>query len=373
MTNRKPGVSKTAWVIASIASTSALGQTPPGASEEVTEVEEIVVTGSRIARTDSSSTSPIVTFGEAAIAQSGTVNIEKAMNQLPQFVQGQTASTVGAVALAGRASLNLRGLGETRNLVLLDGRRLPLSNANAVVDVNLIPQFTLSGVETITGGASAVYGSDAMSGVVNFKSPDHLDGIKLDVRTGISAEGDANTTDVGLTAGFTIAEDRGNVLSRFGYTTRDELWGKDREFYQLGVLSSFIGTGTYVPSPTNLPQQAVVNSVFGAYGAAPGAVLNSRSLGFNDNGTLFGQIGAVNYLGPDHRLFQHDGWHRSSAGDVPGIRDQSDGAQVVLRQVRFQGVGCGHRGLRSVPLQQDHRDGSSGLVAHACTSCPRCR
>ena len=143
MTIRKPVVSQAAWVLASIASTSALGQTAPEVSAEAVEVEEIVVTGSRIARSDFSSTSPIVTFGEEAIAQSGTVNIEQAMNQLPQFVQGQTSSTVGAVALAGRASLNLRGLGETRNLVLLDGRRLPLSNANAVVDVNLIPQFIL--------------------------------------------------------------------------------------------------------------------------------------------------------------------------------------------------------------------------------------
>ena len=99
-------------------------------------------------------------------------------------MQGQTQSTIGAVALAGRASLNLRGLGETRNLVLLDGRRLPLSNANAVVDVNLIPQFILEGVETITGGASAVYGSDAMSGVVNFKSKRNLDGVQLDVALG---------------------------------------------------------------------------------------------------------------------------------------------------------------------------------------------
>ena len=131
------------------------------------------------------------------------------------------------------------------------------------------------------------------------------------------------------------------MLFSLGYTDRDVLWGKDRDFYQLGVLSSFIGTGTYVPSPTNLPQQAVVNSVFGAYGVAPGAVLNSRSLGFNDNGTLFGQIGAFNYQGPTTEYFSTVGRHRSPAGDLPGIRDQSDGAQVVLRQVRFQGCGLG--------------------------------
>jgi iron complex outermembrane recepter protein len=297
-----------ASLLAVLASGQVLGQeAQPQSTPSESKLEEIVVTGSRISRPDYSSTSPIVTFGEEAITQAGTVNIENALNQLPQFVQGQTQSTIGAVALAGRASLNLRGLGETRNLVLLDGRRLPLSNANAVVDVNLIPQFILQSVETITGGASAVYGSDAMSGVVNFKTKNDLDGVQLDVRSGMSDQGDANTTDVGISAGFTIDGGRGNVLLSAGYTDREELFGKERDFYQLGVLSSFIAQGTYIPAPTNLPQQAVVNGVFGAYGAAPGAVLNSRSLGVNDDGTLFGQIGAVNYRGPTTGYFSTTG------------------------------------------------------------------
>ncbi len=299
--------SRTAPWLALLASSSVIAQQAEPTSTPSGEVEEIVVTGSRIARPDYSSTSPIVTFGQEQITQTGTVNIENALNQLPQFVQGQMQSTIGAVALAGRASLNLRGLGETRNLVLLDGRRLPLSNANAVVDVNLIPQFILGGVETITGGASAVYGSDAMSGVVNFKSRDHFEGIQLDVRSGMSDRGDAKTADYGITAGFAISEGRGNVLLSAGYTDRDVLWGSDRDFFQLGVLSSFIGQGTYVPAPTNLPQQAVVNTVFGNYGVAPGGVLNSRSIGFNDNGTLFGQIGALNYQGPTSQFFSTTG------------------------------------------------------------------
>jgi iron complex outermembrane receptor protein len=307
MNNGKPAVTQVTLLLAATASAAALGQTAPPADDDAAEMNEIVVTGSRIARSDFSSTSPIVTFGKEEIDQSGTVNIENALNQLPQFVQGQGQSTVGAVALAGRASLNLRGLGETRNLVLLDGRRLPLSNANAVVDVNMIPQFILEGVETITGGASAVYGSDAMSGVVNFKSLRDFTGLKLDVRSGISDQGGADTLDVGITGGFAIAEGRGNVLMTASFTERDVLWGKDRDFYQLGVLSSFIGTGTYVPAPTNLPQQAVVNGVFANYGVAAGAVLNSRSLGFNDNGTLFGQIGALNYQGPTTEYFSTTG------------------------------------------------------------------
>jgi len=306
MTTRTLACRTAPW-LALLAGSAAIAQQAEPASTSAGEVEEIVVTGSRIARPDYSSTSPIVTFSQEQITQAGTVNIENALNQLPQFVQGQMQSTIGAVALAGRASLNLRGLGETRNLVLLDGRRLPLSNANAVVDVNLIPQFILGGVETITGGASAVYGSDAMSGVVNFKSREHFEGIHLDVRTGISDRGDAKTADYGITAGFEISEGKGNVLLSAGYTDRDVLWGRDREFFQLGVLSSFIGQGTYVPAPTNLPQQSVINTVFSNYGVAPGAVLNSRSIGFNDNGTLFGQIGAINYQGPTTQFFSTTG------------------------------------------------------------------
>ncbi|MBB6093510.1 outer membrane receptor protein involved in Fe transport [Povalibacter uvarum] len=307
MRNRTSAVTR-ASLLAMLASSAAVGQeAQPQSTPSDSKLEEIVVTGSRISRADFSSTSPIVTFGEDAITQTGTVNIESALNQLPQFVQGQTQSTIGAVALAGRASLNLRGLGETRNLVLLDGRRLPLSNANAVVDVNLIPQFILQGVETITGGASAVYGSDAMSGVVNFKSKNDVDGVQLDIRSGISDRGDANTTDVGITAGFAIDGGRGSVLLSAGYTDREELFGKERDFYQLGVLSSFIAQGTFIPSPTNLPTQAAVNGVFSTYGVAPGAVLNSRSLGINDDRTLFGQIGAVNYRGPTTEYFSTTG------------------------------------------------------------------
>ncbi len=113
----------------------------------------------------------------------------------------------------------------------------------------------------------------------------------------------ANTTDVGHHRRVRHRRRARQRAALAGYTDRDVLWGRDRDFYQLGVLSSFIGTGTYVPAPTNLPQQAVVNTVFGAYGVAPGAVLNSRSLGFNDNGTLFGQIGAINYQGPTTEYF----------------------------------------------------------------------
>ena len=266
--------------------------------------ESIIITGSRIARQDYVSTSPLVTIGQQTIQTTPVINIEGVLNQLPQFAQGQNQSAIGAVANGGRASLNLRGLGETRNLVLLSGRRLPLSNAFGVVDINIIPPNIIESIETITGGASAIYGSDAISGVVNFIPRRAFTGIELDGRIASSFLGDAGTRSFGLLAGYSTSEDRGHALISVSYSDREVLFGSARpDFFSLGVLSSFIGQGTYVPSATNLPSQAVVNAVFAGYGVAPGAVPNSRSLGFNDNGTLFAQIGANNYRGPTDFLF----------------------------------------------------------------------
>ena len=285
---------------ASVDPTTEPETTTPAAQDDGT----IVITGSRIARQDYVSTSPIITVGQDTIAQTPSVNVEGTLNQLPQFVQGQNQSAIGAVASGGRASLNLRGLGETRNLVLLNGRRMPLSNAFAVVDVNLIPPNIIENVETISGGASAVYGSDAISGVVNFITRRRFEGIQVDARVGSSFVGDAGTRSIALLGGVGTGDDRGHALVSISYSERDVLWGYKRpEFFSQGVLSSFIGQGTYIPSATNLPNQAVVNTVFGRYGVAPGAVPNARNLGFNDDGTLFAQIGANNYRGPTTGFF----------------------------------------------------------------------
>jgi outer membrane receptor protein involved in Fe transport len=264
----------------------------------------IVITGTRIARQDYVSTSPIITVGQQVLSQTPSVNVEATLNQLPQFVQGQNQSAIGAVASGGRASLNLRGLGETRNLILLNGRRMPLSNAFGVVDINLIPPNIIENVETISGGASAVYGSDAISGVVNFLTRRRFEGIQLDARIGSAFKGDAGTRSIAALGGLGIGDNRGHALVSISYSERDLLFGNKRpEFFSQGVLSSFIGQGTYIPSATNLPNQAVVNAVFAQYGVAAGAVPNARNLGFNNDGTLFAQIGANNYRGPTQGFF----------------------------------------------------------------------
>jgi outer membrane receptor protein involved in Fe transport len=261
------------------------------------EVEEVVVTGSRIARRDFVATSPIVTQSVEALQQTGNVTVERSLQQLPQFAggQGEGSVNVGGGG-SGRATLNLRSLGDTRNLVLLDGRRLPPSSVLGQVDVNNIPQAVLNGVETITGGASAVYGSDAMSGVVNFKTRTNFTGIQLDAQYGNAFEMDRQTRDISLTVGGPFADDRGSALLALGYTDREALAGKDRKFYERGTLSSFLGYGAYAPSASNLPSQAAVNALFARYGVT-GSVSRSNPFGFNDNGSLFTLTGAQNYQG----------------------------------------------------------------------------
>lgn len=260
------------------------------------ELAEVVVTGSIIHSPNQVSPSPIVSTSAEELRATGQVSVEAALNQMPEFSPAGTSATGGQGA-GGHATVDLHGLGSNRNLVLLDGRRLPLADIYGDVDVNIIPSSILSGVQTITGGASAVYGSDAMSGVVNFITLKDFEGMVTDMQYGNSVKEDYGQF-VGSTAfGTKFADDRGHVLLSLGYTHQQGLTGSERGFFDYVTPSSYIGQGTFVPSATNLPSQAAVNALFASYGVAT-PVSNTLNLGFNNNGTLFTQTGAKNYLGP---------------------------------------------------------------------------
>ena len=135
---------------------------------ETTETNEdgaIVVTGSRIARRDLVSSSPVAVVADEEFTLSGSVNVEQVINTLPQVVPGATSFSNNPGG--GVATLNLRGLGSQRNLVLVNGRRYIFFDTSQTVDINTIPAFLISSVDVVTGGASAVYGSDALAGVIN--------------------------------------------------------------------------------------------------------------------------------------------------------------------------------------------------------------
>ncbi|WP_374528187.1 TonB-dependent receptor domain-containing protein [Novosphingobium sp.] len=274
----------------------ALAQDAQDSADTSNDAEVIVVTGSLIQRPNNTAVSPIVTVSEAAIKESGAANLNDALNQIPSFTVGGNAAT-GGQGTGGRASINLHGLGTNRNLVLLDGKRLPISDIAGNVDINILPDSIIGGIDTITGGASAVYGSDAMSGVVNFKTIKNFDGVKIDLMDSISGRGDANKFSGSVAFGSSFADGAGHVTAAFSYTKQDPLAGGSRDFFHNKTPSSYIGYGTFVPSATNLPNAGVEQAVFSTYGYT-GTRNNTQNLGFNDDGTLFVQTGAVNYKGP---------------------------------------------------------------------------
>ena len=276
----------------------ALAQQAAAPAADEAPATEIVVTGSLIQRPNNTAVSPIVSVSDAAIKESGQVNLQDSLNQLPGFTVGGNAGT-GGQGSGGRATINLHGLGTNRNLVLLDGKRLPVSDIRGNVDINILPEAIIGGVDAITGGASAVYGSDAMSGVVNFKSVRSLDGIVLDAQQSISGQGDAKKFSGSMAFGTRFAEDRGHVIAAFSYTKQDPLNGTQRPFFFDKTPSGFIGTGTFVPSAANAPTAAAVSALFNSYGIAGNFNPLGSNLGFNNDGTLFTQTGAANYKGPN--------------------------------------------------------------------------
>jgi len=143
------------------------------------DIEQVIVTGSRIARPDFDSASPIVSVTKELFERSGSNTVESTLNTLPQFVPSYT-STSNNPGNGGQANVSLRGLGPTATLVLVDGKRLMPANGDGVTDLNIIPSSLIESVEIITGGASAVYGSDALAGVVNFKLKRKFDGAEID-------------------------------------------------------------------------------------------------------------------------------------------------------------------------------------------------
>jgi outer membrane receptor protein involved in Fe transport len=212
-----------------IAVATALAPVPATAQSSDDEaVEEIVVTGSRIARRDYTAPSPITTVDRTTIENAGQPTLEETLNQMPQVIPdfGRTSNNPGN----GTSRVNLRGLGSHRTLVLLNGRRLAPSGISSSVDLNNLPQALFDRVEIITGGATTVYGSDAVAGVVNFILRDDFDGFGLDASAYVTEKGDSEVYDINATWGHNFANGRGNITLYGGYLERGESFAADRAF-----------------------------------------------------------------------------------------------------------------------------------------------
>ncbi|MEL6340720.1 MAG: TonB-dependent receptor, partial [Myxococcota bacterium] len=254
--------------------------------------ERIVVTGSRIARSNLTSPVPVTVIDAEFIENSGSVFLGDLLATLPQFQPNFTsANSTRFIGTTGIATANLRNLGDDRTLVLVNGRRhvggLSLS---PVVDINTIPQDLIERVETLTGGASAAYGADAMAGVVNFVLKDDFEGVIARGQYNVSEEGDAQSWFTSVTVGSNFAGGRGNAVISAEYTRRERLNSSERDFSAT--------TFRTLPNPNDNDQGQVDDGVPDEI-LTPNAGLNI----LNRNGVIFP-------VGPGAQSFNPDGTMR---------------------------------------------------------------
>ena len=240
--------------------------------------ETVVVTGSRIPRRDFTANAPIMTVDEALFDETSIIGVETILNQMPQFVPAVTQFTTAdvqqtATNTVGASTVSLRGLGANRNLVLINGRRAMPVNPTMVVDTNSIPSSAIARVEVISGGASAVYGADAVGGVVNFVLKDDYEGASVDVRFADTEHGGNQEITVSGLIGANMAGDRGNVMLGVERSTRTKEWTWERDWRVADYANPNTGGGffTFGSSTSwkneqgvlgNDPDPAVLDSIF---------------------------------------------------------------------------------------------------------------
>jgi len=254
----------------------ALAQTP--ASEAAAAEDVIVVTGSRIARPELDVANPIVSVTADAIEKTGQVNLTNILLRTPALSASIGSSLAGGrdagFGETGANLLDLRNLGTNRTLVLVNGKRhvagLP---GSAAVDINTIPQDLVERVDVLTGGASAVYGADGVSGVVNFILKRNFDGISARAQAGASGYGDAGNQYVAVVAGKNFADDRANFTLAYEFTNSARVSSFDRPFsgdplQSFGLFTKRTGT----PDTLTDPRRILYNNITWADSAPDGAV-----------------------------------------------------------------------------------------------------
>ena len=192
---------------------TAQAQDAPASDDAEAIDEAIIVTGSRLARSTFDTPTPVTVLGAESLKQLGATNIGASISQLPAMRASTSPATQGFGSFnVGANIINLRGIGVTRNLVLVDGRRFAPSTREGSVDLNLVPSNLVSRIEVVTGGASAAYGSDAIAGAVNVILDKRFEGIKGQVDYGISEEGDGGNVHASLAYGASFGGGRGHFI-----------------------------------------------------------------------------------------------------------------------------------------------------------------
>ncbi|AUN32150.1 TonB-dependent receptor plug domain-containing protein [Niveispirillum cyanobacteriorum] len=248
---------------------AAVGMTGTAMAQD--QLEEIVVTGSRIARTNLNSTVPLNVVGETEIRFAGFTNLADAVSAAPQLapaLNGQSSG--GFLFVGGQSRVDLRGLGTNRTLVLVDGKRhITGALDSSAVDLNTIPTSMVQRTEIITGGASAVYGSEAVAGVVNVLLRKDFQGVEVDSSYGITEYGDGQEMQHSAVFGAKFDEGKGYILAGVEYTKVDGVLADDRKWASPGItFNTLVTPNTSIQNPKSRTGRG---GVFRTLVANPGA------------------------------------------------------------------------------------------------------
>ena len=278
-----------------LAAVPAFAQDQTDSEETTEETGAILVTGSRIARTDLEAPSPVTVVSAEQIQLTGTQTLETLLNDLPQVVPGATTTSNNPSGTFG--TIDLRGLGPQRTLILLNGERLPPSTTTGVVDISLIPVQLIKQVEVVTGGASAVYGSDAIGGVVNFVLRDDFEGVELTGQMGINENGTGQEYSYGLLVGGNFADGRGNITVSANYYNREAISTSRYEFSRVSgaTYTTADGVDYLVDDPSDIIPGSTLSLQGGSIGAPWGHITANGANPFQNLSTLLpGQFAAAN-------------------------------------------------------------------------------
>lgn len=321
----------TASTLAIVTTMQAAPSFAQSVDSEVDESSQIIVTGSRIPQPNLEAVSPVTVVGADEIESQGTTRIEDLLNSLPSVVAGQTSSLANGAD--GTATVDLRGLGAARTLALVNGRRIvpgePGPTGSSAADINIIPASMLKRVEVLTGGASSVYGADAVSGVVNFIIDTDFEGLRIDLNNGFyqhnnrnkllpplldarqnagfagfdyptGSSSDGNSFDGTISLGGSFDGGKGHAMAYAGYRKVNAVAQSSRDYSACVLQNTRSGTPQCGGSLTNAPgtallfDTAVTAGTSTVYTFGPNGAFNNSTERFNFAPTNY-------YQRPDER------------------------------------------------------------------------
>jgi len=332
----------------------AIAQTQAPAPAEDQTVTEVVVTGSRLSARGFKAPTPVTVIGSEEIGLSGTQNVETLLNDTPQFLGSQNNGPTANTVPGGTATLNLRGFGAQRNLVLVNGRRFTITGPDQTTDINTIPASLIKRVETVTGGSSAVYGSDAITGVVNFIMKDDFQGVELTAEARQDTHTKTKTYTADLTFGTNFADDRGNVVVALNYLDRGGYSRADRGGWAMptmadGCVTAASYSDTRPGTPLAIPAGQTCLTAGGRPGlifGGSGTIPNGRfvTVGSPSSASLTAALAAAGLSGLGSRGFTFDNAGKvARPATTPGDDyDLAPANYIVIPQRRWLANMSGH-------------------------------